>query len=162
LAIAKSDVPLRIEAGPGALAANFAELDMDIDKAGTVTVALRRGKAEVRPVGKTDTRAALPRDKTLTYRGDGSLQPVAATSDTLPRDWPDGWAEYRSIRLDRLVAEANRYAVVPILIDDSASAALEASGRFHVSRTEVFAEGIARLFDLKVERTPHAIHLRRR
>src|SRR3546814_8736088 len=66
----------------------------------------------------------------------------------IPESWPDGWAEYRSIRLDRLVAEANRYAVLPIMIDDPATAAFEVSGRFHVSQTERFADRIASLFGL--------------
>src|SRR3546814_9779043 len=57
---------------------------------------------------------------------------------------------YRSIRLDRLVAEANRYAVLPIMIDDPATAAFEVSGRFHVSQTERFADRIASLFGLSV------------
>jgi transmembrane sensor len=90
------------------------------------------------------------------------LAPKAAPPTGIPASWPDGWAEYRSIRLDRLVAEANRYAAAPIVIDESAIGEREVSGRFQISKTGPFAERIATLFDLRVERRADAIHLSRR
>lgn len=162
LSVARQDAPFRIEVGRGAATANDAELDIGVDEAGTVTMALRRGEAELRPDGNAGTATSLSRGKTLAYRRDGRLQLASGPAASLPPNWPEGWAEYRSIRLDQLVAEANRYAVVPIRIDDSASAALQVSGRFHISDTEAFAERVASLFNLSVEPTADAIHLRRR
>ena len=161
LAIARQDVPLHIEAGSGRAVANDAEIDLSVDEAGTVTAALRRGKAELRMGAMAEPATTLSRGETLTYQGDGKRLAVAPEAQ-IPESWPDGWAEYRSIRLDRLVAEANRYAVQPIMIDDSATAALEVSGRFHISQTERFADRIASLFDLRVVREADALHLRRR
>ncbi|KTE78444.1 hypothetical protein [Sphingopyxis sp. A083] len=60
------------------------------------------------------------------------------------------------------IAGLNRYAVIPIVIDDAALATLKVSGRFHLSETDSFAARIASLFDLRVERKADAIHLRRR
>lgn len=162
LSIAKQDVPLHIGAGRGVTIANDAEIDLSLDETGTVSAVLRRGEAELRADAKGGPATALPRGKTLIYRRDGRLQVDVAQASGIPASWPEGWAEYRSIRLDRLVAEANRYAVIPIVIDDAASAALEVSGRFHLSETDGFVERIAILFGLKVERTANAIHLRRR
>lgn len=162
LSVASQAAPLRIEVGRGAATANDAELDIGVDEAGTVTMALRRGEAELRPDGKAERATSLSPGRALAYRNDGKLQPGAGLTAEFSPNWPEGWAEYRSIRLDRLVAEANRYAVVPIVIDDRASAALEVSGRFHISQTEAFAERIASLFNLSVEPTADAIHLRRR
>ena len=162
LSIAKQAKPLHIDAGTGAAIANDAEIDLSLDEAGTVSAALRRGEAGLRADAKTGPATALSQGKTLTYRRDGKLQFGMAQASDIPANWPEGWAEYRSIRLDRLVAEANRYAVIPIVIDDAASAALEVSGRFHLSETDAFAERIATLFGLRVERTARAIHLRRR
>lgn len=162
LSIAKQAIPLHIDAGRGAAIANDAEIDLSLDEAGTVSAALRRGEADVRADAKTGTATALSQGKTLTYRRDGNLQLSTTQASDIPENWPEGWAEYRSIRLDRLVAEANRYAVIPIVIDDAASAALEVSGRFHLSETDAFAERIASLFGLRVERAAGAIHLRRR
>ena len=162
LAIAKQPVPLHIAAERGATTANDAEIDLSIDEAGTVTAALRRGGADWRPDMKSGAAKPLSRGQTLTYRRDGQLQPAGAATPDIPVNWPEGWADYRSIRLDRLVAEANRYAVRPILIDDGKIAALEVSGRFHISQTEVFAERIASLFGLGIDRKADGIHLRRR
>ncbi len=162
LSIAKQDIPLQIEAGRGTTIANDAEIDLSLDEAGTVSAALRRGKAELRAVAKSGLATALSHGKTLTYRRDGKLNVDVAQASDIPASWPEGWAEHRSIRLDELVAEANRYAVIPIMIDDKASAGLEVSGRFHLSETDAFVKRVSILFGLKVERTADAIHLRRR
>ena len=162
LSISKQAIPLHIDAGRGAAIANDAEIDLSLDEAGTVSAVLRRGEADVRTDAKTGPATALSQGKPLTYQRDGKLLLGRAQASDIPANWPEGWAEYRSIRLDRLVAEANRYAVIPIVIDDAASAALEVSGRFHLSETDAFAERIATLFGLRVERTARAIHLRRR
>lgn len=162
LAIARRDVPLHIAAGQGRTTANDAEIDLSVDEAGTVTAALRRGEADLRLDAKAGPGTALPRGEALTYRRDGRLQLAATPASDIPASWPEGWADYRSIRLDHLVAEANRYAVLPVVIDDRSIAALEVSGRFHISQTERFADRIASLFGLGVERTADAIHLRRR
>jgi transmembrane sensor len=162
LSIARQNIPLHIEAGRGTTIANDAEIDLRLDEAGTVSAVLRRGDADLRPDAKTGPATALTRGKTLSYRRDGRSQLEVAQAPDIPANWPEGWAEYRSIRLDRLVAEANRYAVIPIVIDDAAIAALDVSGRFHLSETEAFAERIASLFGLSVERSADALHLRRR
>ncbi|MBK6412922.1 FecR domain-containing protein [Sphingopyxis sp.] len=162
LSISKQAIPLHIDAGRGAAIANDAEIDLSLDEAGTVSAVLRRGEADVRTDAKTGPATALSQGKPLTYQRDGKLLLGRAQASDIPANWPEGWAEYRSIRLDRLVAEANRYAVIPIVIDDAASAALEVSGRFHLSETDAFAERIAILFGLRVERTARAILLRRR
>ncbi|QNO25546.1 FecR domain-containing protein [Sphingopyxis sp. OPL5] len=162
LSAARQDIPLHIDAGRGTTIANNAEIDLSLDEAGTVSAVLRRGEAALRADAKVGPATALSQGKTLTYRRDGKLQLEVAQASSIPASWPEGWAEYRSIRLDRLVAEANRYAVIPIVIDDGTSAALEVSGRFHLSETDAFVERIANLFGLRVERSPDAIHLRRR
>ena len=162
LSIARQNIPLHIEAGRGTTIANDAEIDLRLDEAGTVSAVLRRGDADLRPDAKTGPATALTRGKTLSYRRDGRSQLEVAQAPDIPANWPEGWAEYRSRRLDRLVAEANRYAVIPIVIDDAAIAALDVSGRFHLSETEAFAERIASLFGLSVERSADALHLRRR
>lgn len=162
LSITKQDVPLIIGAGQGATTANDAEIDLSVDEAGTVITALRRGEADLRADVKAGPATPLPRGGTLTYEPDGKLILGRAPATGIPEGWPEGWAEYRSIRLDRLVAEANRYAMLPIVIDDRSIAALDVSGRFHISQTERFAERIASLFGLSIERTADAIHLHRR
>ena len=162
LSVARQDAPLHIAAGQGATTANDAEIDLSVDEAGTVTAALRRGEADLRTDANVGPATALSLRQPLTYRRDGKVQHAGTPASDIPASWPDGWAEYRSIRLDQLVAEANRYAVRPIVIDDGSIAALDVSGRFHISQSERFADRVASLFNLRVERTADAIHLRRR
>lgn len=161
LSVAMQDTPLHIGAGQGSATANDAEIDLSIDEAGTVTAALRRGEADLRTDANVGPATALSPKEALTYRRDGKLQLAGTPASDIPASWPEGWAEYHSIRLDQLVAEANRYAVRPIIIDDSSITELKASGRFHISRTEQFAQRVASLFGLSVERKADAIHLRR-
>lgn len=162
LLVARGDVPLKIEAGRGGAIANDAEIDLSLDAAGTVVASLRRGAAEMRADGGSDEAKRVEAGSALAYGPGKRLAPVAAPATVIPAGWPAGWADYRSIRLSALVAETNRYAAVPIVIDDSAIAAREVSGRFHISETEAFAERIAMLLDLAVDRRADAIHLSRR
>ncbi len=162
LSIAMQDTPLQIGAGQGSATANDAEIDLSIDEAGTVTAALRRGEAGLRTDANVGPAAALSPGQALTYRRDGKLQLAGTPASDIPASWPEGWVECHSIRLDQLVAEANRYAVRPIIIDDHSIAVLNVSGRFHISRTDQFADRIGTLFGLSVERRKaDAIHLRR-
>lgn len=162
LSVARQNAPLHIAAGQGETTANDAEIDLSVDDAGTVTAALRRGEAVLRADADTGPATAISPGQTLTYSRGGALQLAGALTSDIPATWPEGWAEYRSIRLDQLVTKANRYAVLPIKIDDGATAALNVSGRFHISETDQFADRVASLFGLSVERKADAIHLRRR
>lgn len=162
LSVARDDVAMRIEAGRGRAMANDAEIELNLDAAGTVVASLRRGAAEVSADGNADEVMPLKAGSALAYGPAGRLEPFAAPTTVIPAGWTEGWADYRSIKLGALVAEANRYAAVPIVIDDTAIAAREVSGRFHISQTDAFAERIALLLDLAVERRPDSIHLRRR
>lgn len=162
LSVAPGDVPLRIKAGRGGATANDAEIDLRLAASGRVVASLRRGAAEVRADADVDQTMPLKAGRALAYGPGSRLEPVAAPAAVIQPDWTEGWAEYRSIKLGALVAEANRYAAVPVVIDDTDIAAREVSGRFHISQTEAFAERIAILFGLAVERRSDAIHLRRR
>ncbi|NYF30645.1 FecR domain-containing protein [Sphingopyxis sp. JAI108] len=162
LSVARQPVPLKIAASGAVTTANDAEIDLSLDETGTVVAALRRGEAEVRADANAGGATPIREGKILAYRPDGTLEPAPGQTSGIPASWPEGWAEYRSIRLERLVAEANRYAALPIVIDDSAIAAREVSGRFHISKTGPFADRIASLLGLRIERRADAIHLSRR
>src|SRR3546814_20446568 len=103
--------------------ANDAEIDLSIDEAGTVTTTLRRGRAELRMGAKAEPATTLSRGETLAFQGDGKRLAIAGEAQ-IPESWPDGWAESRSIRLDRLVAAATRSPVLPTLLPAPATADL--------------------------------------
>lgn len=151
---------LRIIVGDGVIVARDADLDLSLDPDGNIRVALLRGAAAFVVTGPGNHGAEnLPLGKTIAYRDRGTAVSAAQLAEAIPRDWPSGWAEYRTVRLDRLVAEANRYSSRPIILDDSSVARLEMSGRFKISETDRFAANIADLFDLDVVRTGDAIRL---
>lgn len=160
LSVGRRDTPMDIEAGHAAMSVEAGEIDVGLSGAGIATVILRSGEASLHTDGNRKT--PLPHRQSVAVRSDGTGQPAAISTDQIPDDWPLGWAEYRLVRLDHLVAEANRYAETPIVIDDRSLAGLELSGRFHVSQTDAFVERVSQVLHLSVEKRPGSLHLRRR
>lgn len=166
LQIANDARPFRILAGSGQVTTTQGSLDIGYDNAGMIAVTLSSGAAVIAPTGRSTPKSVirrLPAATSLAYRADdAALRLGPRLSDLGDSDWPSGWAEYRTVRLDQLVAAANRYAAVPIIIKDPAIARLEASGRFRISQTDTFVRRLAQLFDLAVERRANGIYLQRR
>lgn len=166
LSVTGKGQPLRVEAGDAVMTTRDAALDVGLGMDGELHVRLLRGKADIQFADVPEMGAGraeiLPPGKSVIYGPGGKEQPTASTVQDNAREWPTGWAEYRSIRLDRLIAEVNRYAVRPIILDDAATARLEASGRFRISQPETLADRLALLFDLEITKRADGIHLRHR
>lgn len=166
LQIAGDARPFRIEAGKGVVTASEAMLDIERASDGTVAVTLASGAAGIEPAAGRWNAAGplqLVASQSIAYRADDqalAIERQAASSAMT--DWPSGWAEYRVVRVDQLVAQANRYAAVPIVIADPRIAGLEVSGRFRISETESFVDRLSRLLGLQAERRPDSIRLRSR
>jgi transmembrane sensor len=152
--------PFTIEAANGEVVTQQGTIDVEVDQARRADIRLRAGAASVRADGHE--AKPLVTNQPVIYTAD-DLAPTAVTApapDT--RDWPTGWVKYRSISLDALIAQANRYAKVPIVLDDPRLASLQASGRFKLTDTEKFATHIAEPFGLRVSRRSDGIHLSRK
>lgn len=166
--VAQDPRPFRVEAGVGEVTAREAVFDVAFDDRQQIMVQLIHGEADVRPVPRHAVYIAPPRSLTqgglFAYRAsDYAMIPSWPEATRRSRsEWPSGWVEYRLIRLDRLVTQANRYTYVPIILDDAATAGLQVSGRFRISDTDNFVERIAELFDLSVTRQAEGVHLRKR
>lgn len=166
-AVAPDPRPFRVQAGAGQVVASQGEFDVAYDSGEQIIVRSISGDARIQPSkpspDATPSQSLKPNGIAGYRVGEyrlATIQPEAAA--TARQDWPTGWADYRSIRLDKLVAEANRYADKPIILDDRATASLVAVGRFRISKTDVFVERIAELFDLSISRRDDRIHLRKR
>lgn len=159
LRVAAHDAPMHVEAGAVGLTTDDAEIDIGIDRAGGVKLALANGAAQLATSREPAKVTQLMPGRTFTFERDGRQ---SASGADIPRTWPEGWVDYRSIRLSALVAEANRYASPPLILDAPALGDLKISGRFQVNRTEHLARRIGQLFDLAVERRADGIYLRRR
>ena len=159
--------PFRVEAGTGVVtAAAQAVFDVGIDDDHHVLVQLVSGQADVRPMLHAAVliipAQSMASGQSFAYRADDyqpSPMPLEASSVDRSQ-WPTGWVDVHSISLDALIAEANRYAAQPIVVDDPATGALTATGRFKVSDTEGFVTKIADVFQLGVDRRTDDIHLR--
>lgn len=164
LDFAKGAGPFRVDVGDATVSGDNAGFDIGVVDGGAVDVMVLHGQAEVTSPTVGGGARALPPGEALRYRmADGELRrEQSQTISPSSADWPTGWSEHRSIQLAALAREANRYAARPIIIDDAVTGRLEVSGRFQVSRPDIMAERLGKLFDLAVERRADGIHLRQR
>lgn len=151
--------PFTIEAADGRVISGQGTIDVEVDKADQANVRLRAGAASVQVDGDETKPLTVDQPMVFSVATVGPVPVLAPPDDT--RDWPSGLVEYRSISLAALVAQANRYAKTPIILDDPSLATLQASGRFKLTDTETFARRIAEPFGLRVSRRGDEIHLSR-
>ncbi len=73
--------------------------------------------------------------------------------------WRRGEVMLDSTPLAEAIVEMNRYDQRPLVIDDSAIAAVKISGVYHTGDSELFASMVARLYGLGVQHRDGRIHL---
>lgn len=163
-AVARDPRPFIVEAGSGRIVSHDATFDVGFEPGAGVGVVLVRGSAQVVPRMQLATWQvplhALRAGQSTYYRADGSAwqrPPGQIAVDR--RDWPSGWAEYRSVTLGTLVADANRYAGERVVIDDPQVGSLAVSGRFRLTDPAGLAARLAEVFDLALVHAPDGIHL---
>ena len=156
----KSDPrPFTIEVASGEVATDQGSIDVQLDRARRADIRLREGAATVRSDGQ-DARS-LVIGQPLAFSQDNPRSTTVASPPADTRDWPTGWVEYRTVSLGALIAEANRYARVPIVLDSPDLETLQATGRFKLTDTDTFVSRIAEPFGLRVSRRSDGIHLSR-
>ena len=164
-AVARDVRPFIVEAGAGQATSSSGVLDVNWDERGQVGVSVVSGSAMVAFLEPSATfqnlGQKLPEGRLLIYRAADFVQTQSLPEygSMLDRNWPSGWAEYRSVPLAILTQEANRYAVQPIVIDDPAVARLAVSGRFKLSDPAALALRLAEVFGLNAEQRADGIHL---
>lgn len=165
--VAPDSRPFEVIAGAGRLRTGAGVFDVAFVLGQRVTVTSLGARIEAAPTAPQASLVApvqsLVGGSTLAYSAADFSDPRLGKQNLAgSANWPSGWVSYRSIPLSALVAEANRYAFVPIVIDDPAIGRLEASGRFHLTDTDSVADNLAEVFDLAVVRDERATHLKRR
>ena len=165
LAVINGRRSFKIAVGEGVVTTKEGVVDVTLHDDRRVVVKLVSGNAELYP-GLPRVRPAV---RSIPLRGsaafeygadDQQIRSRSREHTDASREWPSGWAEYDSIRLDRLVSEANRYSDMPITVGNPNIANRTVSGRFKISDTEMFLSRIAELLDLTVERHSDGIYLR--
>jgi transmembrane sensor len=134
----------------------------DVDVAGSkVAVSLLEGLVEVRP--KSASVPSRPSASTILKPGQHLLvaqdhvpQPLKAEE---PR-WTSGMLSFEDAELGTVVASANRYSEVKILLADPAIGRLRFSGTFDPREPIAFAQSLASMFNLRLDRDADGmIHL---
>lgn len=159
--VAHEQRPFNVAAGAGTVTARGTIFDVRLAESGKVSVALLRGAVDVTVAGSgTTTRQRLhPGEKTTFAPRLETPRPIA---DQEPNLWTQAKGEFHDEPLIDIVAEANRYADLPIQIGDVETGRLRVSGIFSLKDTAALSIKLAALFDLEREVSRERIILRRR
>jgi transmembrane sensor len=160
--IARENRPFVVEAGSGVVSTAEGVLDIGFRNHDQVEVDLVSGQADVRPLVTDHVAHALAADWPFRYSASAFRPTLLADDGINRRDWPSGWVTYRAIALADLVDEVNRYAAIPVVIDDEALGRRILSGRFKLNDTDGFVRFVGEWADLQIVRRPGGIHLQRR
>lgn len=163
--VAHDGRPFTVAAGGGETIAHGTVFDVALAPDGRVGVALWRGVVDVSPgvtggVSSRPPARRLAAGEALGYKA-GRLTGAATRPPLAGAAWADGAGEFDNVALGFVIDRANLRAGTPIRLGDPTLAALRVSGRFDTRDGERLARDIARLFDLRVERTADAILLAR-
>lgn len=159
--VAHEQRPFNVAAGPGMVTARGTIFDVRMGDGGKVSVALLRGAVDVTVTGSgAPSRQRLhPGEKTAFAP---RLEAPRRIADQEPNLWTQAKGEFHDEPLIGVVAEANRYALLPIEIGDVETGRLRVSGIFSLKDTEALSIKLAALFDLEREVTRERIILRKR
>ena len=129
-----------------------------------VIVTLIKGKVAVshdRPslAGRVETPVVLRPGEKLTEPLDGPRR-IEPESVEVATAWRRGQTVFDETPLGSAVSELNRYGGPPIVVDDPRVAALPVSGVFATNAPD-FAEAVAALHGLRIEKEGDALHIRR-
>lgn len=152
--------PFVVHAGGGSVTATGTLFDVAVGADGAVRVTLLEGGVDVRPQASAPSRVrSLKAGEMLQFT---AIDPSAVIGAASRQDsaWPQGIIEFDAASLSQVVEQANRYADLPIRLGDAGLGSTEVSGRFRVDKADRLAGNLARMLDLKVERTSSAIILR--
>ena len=134
----------------------------DVNVAGSaVAVSLLEGSVEVRP--QSAAAASRPSASTILKPGQHLLIAQGQVPQPLKTEeprWTSGMLSFEDAELGTVVAAANRYSEVKILLADPATGRLRFSGTFDPREPVAFAQSLASLFHLRLDRDADGmIHL---
>jgi transmembrane sensor len=150
-----------VEAGTTEVVAHGTIFDVDVAGA-RVAVSLLEGSVEVRP----QAAASAPISSATTHLEPGQRLVVVPSSAPQPlkseeQRWTSGMLSFEDAELGEVIAAANRYSEVKIMLADPAIGRLRFSGTFDPREPDAFAQSLASLFHLRLDRdTDGTIHLR--
>lgn len=135
------------------------------ENGGKLEVVVKEGTVNVVPdASRTATTEAdkveLVRGNRLSYDNGKRILKVAVIDPERSLSWRKGVIELDRTPLDEAVEEVNRYAAIPIVIQDQRLATIKVSGGMKVGDTEAFLYAISDRFEVTVDRRADRIILR--
>jgi transmembrane sensor len=159
-----SSRPFIVTAADRDIVAIGTQFDVRLDGART-SVTLAQGRVEVRPVAKragTVHVARLIPGQRMHYQVADPDFVIGNVDVSAVTSWREGRLRFDDVRLADAVAEMNRYAVAPIVIEDASLQDIRVSGVFQVGQSAAFAAALTDLFPVKVKTSGDVISLYRR
>jgi transmembrane sensor len=149
-AVAHETRPFFVAAGGGSVKAVGTVFDVGLTGTGRVDVRLLKGAIEVdvssRDSGGPQVRR-LVAGQALTFGG--SAQPhLSALARSGDANWPAGLRDFDGVRVADVIADANRYASVPLRAATPDIANARISGTFRVDESTALAANIAEVLGL--------------
>lgn len=153
-----------IMVGSGEVVSSGGAFDVWAGNDGSVGVWVLDGEVGLRPAvvgafGHDQRWIRLRSGQQLWIDRSGQLKSGGADAGT---DWPSGILEFRQAPLSEVVAQANRYSAIKIVVGEPALAKLRLSGRFRVDAPDRVARHVAAALSLRADHDrPGLIVLRR-
>lgn len=166
-AVAHEPRPFVVAAAEGSVTARGTVFDVTLDKDRGAIVDLIEGAVDVRadrkdapsPVaGGHGDFVRLTAGHSLAFGGSKAGQ---GGVPFVKADWPNGLRDFKAVRLDALVADANRYGRKPLVLESGDLAGMQVSGTFSVRDSRRLASNLAVLLDLAVHEEAGRIVLAR-
>jgi transmembrane sensor len=161
--VAHESRPFVVLAGGGAVTAHGTIFEVVLSPDRRVSVRLLEGSVEVslpRPArtGAPAGSRLLNPGETMSFAAgaqaaaEPGAPPMEESAGGGPADRTAAAGDYDSVRLADLVEAANRGASRPIRLADARTGDRRVSGRFRIDDTDLLAERLALLFDLRIDR----------
>ncbi len=163
--VAHEPRPFVVAAAGGWVLAHGTVFDVALSPDQGAVVNLIEGVVDVGAPGKEPGRGRGEQVTRLTAGRALAFGRGGAGRDVVPAfraDWTSDLRDLKAVRLGDLVAEANRYSGVPLVLASSDLAGLEVSGSFGIRDTQRLASNLGDLLDLAVHERDGAIVLSRR
>lgn len=158
--------PFVVHTAGGTVTARGTVFDVWLRPDRTVKVVLIEGAVDVvPPKAAAAAKPALPQrleaGQRLLYSQDDAQKPLSLPSPASDAEtgWVNGVIDFDHVPLGEVVLEANRYAVVPIILADPELADIKVFGTFRIQDTRKLATKLAASLDLTLEERTDAFVL---
>ncbi|MET0328149.1 MAG: FecR domain-containing protein [Luteimonas sp.] len=149
-----ADRPMHVRAGQGEVRVTGTTFQVR-QTDGAVDVALIEGAVDVRTgdgAAHDGTTRALVAGQRVRYHDDGAIDAVQPLQADETVAWLEGRLAFNDWPLDVLVAEANRYARVKLVLAEPALAGIRVSGQVRAGDQDSLVAALQAGWDLRVER----------